>query len=337
MTGQLTESGRCPVGVLLAGIAPSRIPDVAREAEELGFGSVWAPEDYPQHPASVIAAMAAVATTEIVVGTGVVSLATRHPVVVAMEAAALADAAPGRIRVGVGLGLPATLEPLGCLPTRPLAHVREHTQVVRELLTGATVTRSAPGLNLTGVSLDHPPDSPPPLYLGALGPRMLELAGALADGVIISSLGTEAYLRQAVERIDKGRSDRNRPMPALTAFAWYHLADDDAAGRDALRGTVGGALGALGPGPLTDADGWSNNLDQRRQSSSPNDLAPDHWLDEMVVAGDPDRCTAGILRRLRAGADAVVVCPMGADPMDQIRRTAEVVLPAVNAERRAGA
>jgi len=336
MAGQLTKSERAPVGILLAGIDPIQVPDVAREAEALGFESVWAPEDYPQRPASVIAAMAAVATTEIVVGTGVISLATRHPVVVAMEAAALADAAPGRSRVGVGLGLPATLQPLGCLPAHPLAYVRDRAMVVRELLAGTTLTCADPGLSLTDLSLDHPPDPAPPLYLGALGPRMLEMAGAVADGVILSSLGTEAYLRWAVERIDTGRSDQDRPMPALTAFAWYHLAADDTTGRDALRSTVGGALGALGPGPLTDADGWSADLDLLRQrSSSPLDLAPDHWLDKMVVAGDPDRCIAGILGRLNAGADTVIVCPMGADPMDQIRRTAELVLPAVRAERRA--
>lgn len=57
---------------------------------------------------------------------------------------------------------------------------------------------------------------------------------------------------------------------------------------------------------------------------------------EDYLAGDPDRCIALILGRLNAGADTVVVCPMGPDPVEQIRRTAELVLPAVRAEQRAG-
>lgn len=327
------------VGVLLAGVPADRVAEVARTAERLGFGSLWAPEDYPERPAAVMAALALAATERITVGTGITSLATRHPLVAAMEAATLAEAAPGRTAAGVGLGLPGTLVPLGALPARPLTAVRERALAVRRLLDGDTVSLDDPAARLDGVRLAHPPAVAPPLVLGALGPRMLALAGEIADGLIVSSLGTEAYLRLAIAQAAAARPV-DRPPLRITAFAWYHLAGQDsgagtggsvradATGRDVLRPNAAGALGFIGPGPLTDADGWSDELGQMRASGQPVvDLIPDTWVDEMVVAGAAATCARGIARRLRAGADEVVICPMGADPVAQIERTAAEVGP----------
>lgn len=316
------------VGVLLAGVPADRVADVARTAERLGFGSLWAPEDYPERPAAVMAALALAATSTITVGTGVTSLATRHPLVAAMEAATLAEAAPGRTAAGVGLGLPGTLVPLGALPARPLSAVRSRACAVRDLLAGGTVSLDDPDALLDGVSLAHPPASPPPLVLGALGPRMLALAGEIADGLIVSSLGTEAYLRHAIATAGAAADAAGRGRPRITAFAWYHLTDADAAGRDVLRPNVAGALGFIGPGPLTDADGWSDELAALIADERPVvETIPDTWVDEMVVAGVASTCARGIARRLRAGADEVIICPMGADPVEQVERTAAEVGP----------
>lgn len=316
------------MGVLLAGVPADRVAEVARTAEHLGYGSLWAPEDYPERPAAVMAALALGATSTITVGTGITSLATRHPLVAAMEAATLAEAAPGRTAAGVGLGLPGTLVPLGALPARPLSTVRDRARAVRDLLAGGTVSLDDPGARLDGVTLAHPPAVPPPLVLGALGPRMLALAGEIADGLIVSSLGTEAYLRHAITIAGAAADAAGRPQPRITAFAWYHLADDDAAGRDVLRPNVAGALGFIGPGPLTDADGWSDALAALIADGRPVvETIPDAWVDEMVVAGTASTCARGVARRLRSGADEVVICPMGADPVEQIERTAAEVGP----------
>jgi 5,10-methylenetetrahydromethanopterin reductase len=315
-----------PLGVLLAGVPGDRVAEVAHTAEHLGFGSLWAPEDYPERPASVVSALAISATTHITVATGVTSLATRHPVVVAMEAATLAEAAPGRTAVGVGLGLPGTLRSLGCMPPSPLTLVRERAAAVRDLLAGDTVDLDDPAARLDGVRLAHPPAAAPPLVLGGLGPRMLALAGQIADGVIISSLGTEAYLRDAIERITTAAALAGRARPRITAFAWFHLTDDDAAGRDVLRPNVAGALGFVGPGPLTDSDGWSAHLAELIAGEAPLiETIPDRWVDEMVIAGAPATCAEGIARRLHAGADEVVLCPMGDDPVQQLHRAAALL------------
>jgi alkanesulfonate monooxygenase SsuD/methylene tetrahydromethanopterin reductase-like flavin-dependent oxidoreductase (luciferase family) len=249
-----------------------------------------------------------------------------------MEAATLAEAAPGRTAAGVGLGLPGTLVPLGALPARPLTAVRQRALAVRGLLAGETVSLDDPAARLEAVRLAHPPAVPPPLVLGALGPRMLALAGEIADGLIVSSLGTEAYLRHAVHIAGAAAQAVGRPRPRITAFAWYHLTDTDAAGRDVLRPNAAGALGFIGPGPLTDADGWSGALADMIATGRPVvDTISDTWVDEMVVAGTAATCARGIARRLAAGADEVVICPMGADPVEQIERTAAAVAPLLDA------
>lgn len=314
------------LGVLLAGVAADRVAEVARTAEDLGFGSLWAPEDYPERPAAVVAALAIGATHGIHVGTGVTSLATRHPVVVAMEAAALAEAAPGRTSAGVGLGLPGTLRAFGCLPASPLTAVRERALAVRDLLAGGVVTLDDPAARLDGVSLAHPPAVAPPLVLGGLGPRMLDLAGEIGDGVIVSSLGTPEYLRGTVARVCAAAAAHGRGRPRITAFAWYRLGDDDAAMQAALRPNVAGALGFVGPGPLSDADGWNDELELLLADPRPLvDLLPGRWIDEMVVAGSAATCAARIAARLDQGADEVVLCPMGDDPVRQLERTAAEV------------
>jgi 5,10-methylenetetrahydromethanopterin reductase len=317
-----------PLGILLAGISPSTVPELARRAEVGGLSSIWAPEDYPERPAGVMAALAIPSTSRITIATGVTSLATRHPLVAAMEAAALADAAPGRFVAGLGLGLPATLEPLGCRPERPVGFMSQRVDAVRRLLAGETVTSSDAGGILEGVSLAHPPASPPPIALGGLGPRMLAMAGDVADQVVISSLGSPRYQAWARDQVMQRARAAGRPMPRVVAFAWYHVADDDSTGRETLRPNVGGALGFLGGGPLTDADGWSEQLDAwRHRGDDVTAALPHDWIDAMTVAGTPQRCAAAIDARLQAGADEVVLCPMGADPLAQLERTIAEVMP----------
>lgn len=326
----MSPSSASRLGVLLAGIPPSTVAPLSARAEAGGLGSIWAPEDYPERPAAVMAALAVAATSRITVATGVTSLATRHPLVVAMEAGTLADAAPHRFVAGLGLGLPATLEPMGCRPERPVGFVAERTRAVRRLLAGETLHEDLDDAVLDGVSLAHPPAVAPPIALGGLGPRMLSLAAEIADQVVISSLGSPAYLVGARELVMTRARAHDRPMPRVIAFAWYHVADDDATGRQALRPSVGGALGFLGGGPLTDADDWSAPLDSWRAAGEDvTARVPDTWIDAMTVAGSPARCAEAISARLAAGADEVVLCPMGADPLAQLERTIHEIAPLV--------
>src|SRR5262250_1286020 len=124
------------LGVALMGArAPSRSTEWARAAERAGLGSIWIIEDYYQPGAFTLAGAVAAATERITIGLGVVNPYTRHPAILAMETAALAGVAPGRVVLGLGTSNRNWIEGQMAIPfTAPLRGLREGVEVVRRLL-----------------------------------------------------------------------------------------------------------------------------------------------------------------------------------------------------------
>jgi 5,10-methylenetetrahydromethanopterin reductase len=160
------------------------------------------------------------------------------------------------------------------------------------------------------------------MLVGGLGPKMLELAGEIADSVILSSLSSPAYVRWAKQHIAAGARRVGRPgAPPIRVFAWYSIDEDRHLAQQAISPSVVAALGFIGPGPLTDADGYSNALAQKLAEGGPAGLGqgfPSTWIEQLVVAGGPDDCEKAIQERLDAGADSVVLCPTPAQGFDSM-------------------
>jgi alkanesulfonate monooxygenase SsuD/methylene tetrahydromethanopterin reductase-like flavin-dependent oxidoreductase (luciferase family) len=307
----VTPNGQ--LGILAAAVRPNALADAARRVEALGFAELWIPEDYYETGAFSAAAIALGATERLPVGIGVASLLTRHPAVLAMEIATLADAFPGRLLAGFGTGLMQSIDDMGLRPTSPLGAVRASFDAVTRLLRGDAVSGTFGPHSLGNGRLAHPPAQVPPRLVGGLGPKMMELAGELADAVILSSLASPAYVRWARERIAAGAERAGREtLPEIRVFSWLGIGADAAAARAELRGIVSGALGFIGPGPLTAADGYDDELrtliDRARAAGGAVEV-PDHWLDQLVITGDAAQRDAAIRARLDAGADRVVLCP----------------------------
>ncbi len=301
------------LGILAAGVRPSALAGMARWIEELGFAELWVPEDYYETGAFSAAAIALGATERLPVGIGVASLLTRHPAVLAMEIATLADAHPGRLLAGFGTGLMQSIDDMGLRPASPLGAVRSSFDAVTRLLQGETVSGTFGPHALGNGRLAHPPAQVPLRLIGGLGPKMLTLAGEIADAVILSSLASPAYVRWARERIEEGARRAGRPsIPEIRVFSWLGVGTDPAAARAEIRGIVSGALGFIGPGPLTAADGYDDELRtmiDQAQAEGSSVSVPDHWLDQLVITGDAEQRAAAIQARLDAGADRVVLCP----------------------------
>src|SRR3989442_323980 len=130
------------LGVALRGRGlASRTTDLARAAERAGVGSLWIIEDYFDPGAYALAAAAAAVTERIVIGLGVVNPYTRHPALIAMETAALAGIAPGRVVLGLGSSNRKWIEEQMAIPFKtPLRGLREGVEIVRRLLDGRRVT-----------------------------------------------------------------------------------------------------------------------------------------------------------------------------------------------------
>lgn len=321
------------VGLVLgSAMPPERLAPVVRSVEASGFDRVWLAEDFFFTGGVSGAAIVLAASERLTVGLGVVSAMVRHPALLAMEIATLARSFPGRLVPGIGLGVPDWLRQMRLLPESPLTALRECVGIVRRLLAGETVSSNGEVFSVSDVRLSHPPAEPVPLHLGVIGPRMLRLSGAVADGSILSVCAGADYVRWARGVIDTGRRQAGAPSGhEVTTFTLYSVGEDGEAAREEMRRTLAFYLAAGGPNALTDAAGISTELVALLDRHGPENLheaMPDPWVDRLAVAGDPGEAVAGIQRLLDAGADSVALFPVPPDEAgSMIEQTAEDVIP----------
>lgn len=295
------------VGVVFGSLTPpEQLAAGAALAEELGFGELWFSEDcFFTGGLSGLTQLLA-ATRTIPAGLGLASVMTRHPAVLAMELAGIARLHPGRARATVGLGNRHWLEQMGLMPDRPLTTVAETYDVLRRLLRGERVDAATSEHHLEGVQLSFVPEPPPELWIGAVNARALRLAGATADGVLLSVLAGPGYVRWARDRVEQGAAEAGRPVPRITAFALAALDDDAGAARDAVRDAVGFFVQAEATTALVTRSPLAADVERvlaSRPGAPPE--VPDEWVDHYAVAGDPPAVRARIEALLDAGADSV--------------------------------
>lgn len=204
---------------------PSEVAALAALGEQLGFRCMWIPDQGFYRDPFLLAATAAAATTTIEVGIGITMPLTRHPVQIARAAATLDEMSGQRLRLGLGSGnIEHVVRPLG-LPTRDtVERVRTGAAEVLALLRGESVRYT--DSTHRSVALDFVPARVMPLYIGARGPKMLEMAGSIADGILMESLFNGDGLEHALGRIAAGRDRCTDPRP-LDAVAWQVVVVSD--------------------------------------------------------------------------------------------------------------
>jgi alkanesulfonate monooxygenase SsuD/methylene tetrahydromethanopterin reductase-like flavin-dependent oxidoreductase (luciferase family) len=318
------------VGVVFGSLTPpEQLTEGAALAERLGYGELWFSEDCFFTGGLTGLTQLLAATRSIPAGLGLTSVMTRHPAVLAMELAGLARMYPGRGRAAVGLGNSHWLRQMGLVPERPLTAVLDTFDVLRELLSGATVDRSTSTHRFAGIRLEFPPAQAPELWIGAVNERALRAAGAVADGVLLSVLAGPTYVRWARAQV----ATADRPTPPITTFALTSIADDDRAARDAVRDAVGFFLRAESHTALVGRSVHGAEIRARvaRLAADEPLVVEDAWIDEFAVAGDADGVTRRLRELLAAGADSVGLWLFPPERLtDQLRRIAEDVLPAVH-------
>lgn len=278
---------------------------IATAAEAAGFAELWLSEDYCERGAFAVAGAIAAVTSRLRVGLGVVNPWTRHPVLLAMETAALDEIAPGRVLLGLGASNARWIQDwLGIPFQRPITRLRECTEVVRDLLAGRHVRRAACGYELD-VALDVPARPQIPVVLGVKGPKALAVAADVADGVFLSALSAPAYVRWARERAGGAAAQ-------VSAYVMFSCGDDAARARDAVRPRVAALLGIHGDGEITRVAGLDLDLGRefrRRMLAGRGaaDLVTDEILDVFTVAGDATQCVEGLRRFADAGLDCLVI------------------------------
>ncbi len=302
--------------------------DYVREAEQRGFEAVWQAESRLVREATVPMAAFAAVTDRIKVGSGVVNNWTRNVGLLAATFATLDELAPGRILLGIGAWWDPLASKVGIVRRKPLTSMRETVEVTRRLLAMERVTFHGEFVNVTDVEIDivHGDRSPKrvPIYIGATGMKMMELAGEIADGVVLNYLVGPDYSRRAMEALAAGAARAGRSVddvdrPQLVVCS---LDEDRALALDQARELVTQYLGqqphimkASGVDQsLLDEIGevltWPAGPEEIRRAMK---LVPDEVVQLITAAGTPDECRAKVREYVEAGSTCPILYPLGDD------------------------
>ena len=298
-----------------------------RQAEARGFAAVWQADSRLVREATVPMAAFAATTDRIAVGSGVIDVWSRNPARLASVFSTLDDLAPGRIRAGLGAWWDPLAAKVGISRERPLRVMREVVDAVRLLLRcDGPVTYHGAYVHLDGVELDYVHQEPRPkqvpIYIGATGMRMMELAGEIADGVVLNYLVSPAYNERALAALAVGAGKAGRRLDSIDRpqLVVCSLDRDREAALDAARLLVTQYLGqqphimaASGvPHALLEDIGrvltWPATHEQVVAASK---LVPDEIVQMLCAAGSPDECRAKVAEYVRTGCTSPILYPLG--------------------------
>ena len=309
------------LGLALLPERPARdLAALATLAERLGFSHVWVLDERFWRDFGVCLTAAVQATERVVVGSAVTDPYIRHPALTAQLFATLDELSGGRMVCGMGAGI-AGFDALGIQRNRPALAIREAVSLMRDLWAGQVVDRRN-GLFPFKGSLDFSPLRPRiPVYVAGRGPRVLSLAGSLADGVMVGALASQPGLAYALERVASGATEAGRDGAAIHKTLWLHtaIAKDEEQAVEAVRTIVTGALVAssavlerigipLQPELVAAMQGVSYGL------GSPGMLAVRTLVDADVVhhfaaAGSPEYVRQRVQDLFESGVEHVALLP----------------------------
>jgi F420-dependent oxidoreductase-like protein len=334
-------------GVFLAywpWFSPAEQLELAQLADQLGLDSAWVAEAWGQDAVSVLGLLAG-QTQRIGLGSGLMQIPARKPTATAMAAATLDVLSEGRFRLGLGLSGPQVSEGWYGVPfTRNLKRTREYVDTVRRALAREAIelpmelhdpAHPPTGLGKPLKLLTRPVQERLPIYLGAIGPRAVRQAGAIADGWLPFLLNpTEPEVLMGPLR--EGAEAAGRTLAEIDVAPVVPVAIDEdlGAARDAVRPWLAFYLGAMGATTKNfyvelaerHGHGASAREVQERMLGGDRAGAAAAVTDGLVDAGTIATTPRGLDERLatyeRAGVDTLVAVPCGADRTSVVRALA---------------
>ena len=318
MTAQPTLDGQgSALGLSIAshsGLPAASIGALAAAAEQAGFTAVAVAEGHGD--ALSLCHPVAAATRRVRIGTAVANAALRPPVLTAKTAAQLDQAAGGRFTLGLGVGNPVMNGRFGIQPFPPLAMIEEYVAVIRAVLAGEAGGHAGRVYRTGMVPLDSPPVRRDlPIYLGALGPRMLGLAGRIADGVILN-LMSPAQAGQAAGAVRAAAAAAGRDPVSVEVVCVVHCCLAGDAGAAAARDVVPRYVLHPAVAPLFGPQDAGGDLPAVRERLLAGDRAgatarvPQPVADAFVAHGDAETCRSRLAEYRAAGVDLPVLFPM---------------------------
>jgi probable F420-dependent oxidoreductase len=289
-------------GVPLAAHAP-----LLAELADAGYTDVWSSEVAGTDAFTPLALASTWAPT-LRLGTAIAPVFTRGPGLLAMTAAALAEVAPDRFRLGIGASSPVVVEDWNAQSfVDPFGRTRDTLRFLRRALAGELVDEEYPTFTVRRFKLERPPASPPPILLAALRAGMLRLAAAEADGVILNWLAAADLPRVRAEL--EGAKDGFETVARIFVCP----TGDERYARELGRRMIAGYLTVpayaafhrwLGRGDVLEPMWTAWAAGDRRAATA---AIPDEVVDALIVHGPPQTCRQKIEEYVRQGVQTPVI------------------------------
>ncbi|MGA9192472.1 MAG: LLM class flavin-dependent oxidoreductase [Anaerolineales bacterium] len=300
--------------------------DYVRYAEEKGFEAVWQAESRLVRDAIVPMAAYAAVTEKIKVGSGVINNWTRNIGLLASTFLTLDDLAPNRVICGIGAWWDPLAKNVGIDRRKPLTAMRETVEVLRRLLSLERVTFHGEFHHVEGIELDvvHGRREPRnvPIYIGATGPKMMELAGEIADGVVMNYCVPPAYNDPAMEQLEAGAAKAGRTLESIDRpqLVVASVDNDRAKALDTSRELLTQYLAqqphiAKASGVSQDVVdkiqailGWPATHEQIQQAKH---LVPDDLVERITASGTPEDARRKVQEYIDHGCTCPILYPVG--------------------------
>lgn len=309
--------------------------DYVHLCESLGYDNVWIGDSQNiWRESSTVMGAAAVGTNRVVFGTGVTNAVTRHMSLLASSWATLSEFTGGRVALGIGTG-DSSLRTMGLKPQK-LAELEESVRQLRTLFRGEKAVEPHSGAEYHLNYLTEPMNIP--IYIAASAPKILQMSGRIADGVIVLVGTAPHFIEAALATIEKGAKESGRTLDDLHIVLWTPTAigPDRTEARDLVRAHVSRV--AIRPLPAKVDPALEAAINRIRESydyyhhmdteASHADLVPDELVDLFALAGTPDECAQRLKEIEALGVDQVSIVPFvrpGQSKDTTIRTFADIV------------
>jgi len=308
------------IGISFDGFSAfSETLEVAKKSEIIGMKSLWMAQHMGYREALVTSTSFLMATKKMQVVPTAISPYLWHPTPTAMSLATMAEAAPGRVGVAIGVGNPLFLQESGAKLEKPLRVVEEYIEVMQALWTGDPVFHEGFLYQIEGARMAFKPQKQIQIYIAAIKDGMLRLSGRLSDGVVLSAGLSSNFVRRSLDIVDQGlkKCESKQKKFNRIGFVFFSSSKNGKQSIDILRRKLAFTLRNRFLDENIKYSGIPINQEKiidavaRRDLNEAQKLVPDDAVEAFSIGGTPKQCGEQLKKFIEAGLDEVVLMMVG--------------------------
>ena len=304
------------LGIYFDGFSPaSEILDICKQAEAAGADSLWFAQHMGYREAMSMAAAASAVTSKATLVPTAITPYLWPALAVAMSMATMDELAPGRNKIAVSVGNVLNLAESGVEALKPVRVMREYVEALRLLLAGGAVTMDGEVQKLCGAHMEFGKNANVPIYIASTGPQVLNLAGQIGDGVLLSAGMTLANCRRCLDIVDAGAKSEGRDVNTVkkAGFINFQVSRDGDTAKSALLRKLAFLFRSKGHAANIESSGLSIDhaaiiaaLGQRDLNKATG-LLPREAADVFGVSGTPTECSDRLEAYLSIGLTEPII------------------------------